>query len=309
MAGASDDLTALKSAVARQLELLGARQAEPGLYIVATPIGNLSDISLRALAILSAADVIFAEDTRHSARLLNHYAIATRSRPYHDHSSEAERAAVLDALAAGQVVALISDAGTPLISDPGYKLVQAAIAAGHDVISLPGASAVLPALTGSGLPSDAFLFAGFLPPKTVARIKRIEALRDVPATLVFYEAPGRVAATLADLADSLGLRDAVVARELTKQYEEIARAPLAQLAEQFAQRVSIKGECVIVVAPPVERGPVDDSDLVAALNSALKTATLRDAVRDVSSALDVPRGRVYKLAIALDKEPGSGAGA
>ena len=270
----------------------------PGLYLVATPIGNLADITLRAVAVLSRADVIYCEDTRHSRTLLSHYGIKARLEAYHEHNGARERPRILARLAAGQRVALISDAGTPLISDPGYKLVREAIDAGHHVESLPGASAALVALTSSGLPSDAFLFAGFLPAKSAGRRARATELARVSATLIFYEAPSRVADSLADLAAVLGARPAAVARELTKRFETIRRGNLDILAADFAAEGEQKGEFVILIGPAATREASDD-EIRSALALALETMSLRDAAKSVADALEAPKSRVYDLGVAL----------
>ncbi|MEO1207816.1 MAG: 16S rRNA (cytidine(1402)-2'-O)-methyltransferase [Pseudomonadota bacterium] len=290
----------MTEAISAQLEVLRARGLEPGLYLVATPIGNLSDITLRALSVLLQADQICAEDTRHSARLLQHYRIGTRVRPYHDHSSPEQREIILGLIKDGQAVALISDAGTPLISDPGYKLVRDVLEAGYPVISLPGPTAVMPALTSSGLPSDAFCFLGFLPNKSAARIKRAAQVSTLDATLVFYEAPSRVKASLHDLAHVLGPRDAAVVRELTKQYEEVVRGSLAKLAQTFDAR-DVRGECVIVVGPPGEEAEVSDDQILARLQHALRDHTVRDATRLVMDEMNLPKNRVYRLALSLER--------
>jgi 16S rRNA (cytidine1402-2'-O)-methyltransferase len=271
----------------------------PGLYLVATPIGNLGDITLRAVSVLARADVVLCEDTRHSRTLLAHFAIPTPARAYHEHNAARERPRVLAELEAGRRVALISDAGTPLISDPGWKLVRAALEAGHRVEALPGASAALAALTVAGLPTDAFFFAGFLPPKAAARRTRIAELQRVPATLVFFEAPSRVAETLADLAAVLGDRPAALARELTKLHEEVRRAPLDALAAAV-QGESIKGEVVIIVGPP-QQAQITDADIAARLEGARKDMSLRDAAKAVAEALGVPKSRVYELGLRRDK--------
>jgi 16S rRNA (cytidine1402-2'-O)-methyltransferase len=270
-----------------------------GLYVVATPIGNLGDITIRALSVLARADVILCEDTRHSRTLLAHYAIATPTRPYHEHNAARERPRVLRELEGGGRIALISDAGTPLVSDPGWKLVQAALEAGHRVEALPGPSAALTAVCVAGLPTDAFLFAGFLPPKSGARRARITELKAVPGTLVFFEAPSRVAETLADLAASLGDRPAALARELTKLHEEVRRASLAELAAETAGG-SVKGEVVIIVGPP-QKAEVSDADIAERLGSALEEMSLRDASKVVAEALGVPKSRVYELGLRRDK--------
>ncbi len=270
----------------------------PGLHLVATPIGNLGDITVRALAALAQVDLVYCEDTRHSRTLLAHYGIDRALAPYHEHNAERERPRILAALAEGRSVALISDAGTPLVSDPGYKLVRAALEAGHAVTSLPGASAVLAGLVASGLPTDAFLFAGFLPPKSAARRTRIGELSGVPATLVLFEAPSRVAAALDDLAAVLGPRPAAVARELTKRFEEVRRGTLAELAE-WARGDELRGEFVLLIAPGAAEAVTDEA-IQAAVAAALGTDSVRDAVRRVAQSLDVPRSRVYAIALALD---------
>lgn len=270
----------------------------PGLHLVATPIGNLGDITVRALAALALADLVYCEDTRHSRTLLAHYGIDRALQPYHEHNAERERPRILAALAEGRSVALISDAGTPLVSDPGYKLVRAALDDGHAVTSLPGASAVLAGLVASGLPTDAFLFAGFLPPKSAARRTRIGELARVPATLVLFEAPSRVGAALDDLADVLGPRIAAVARELTKRFEEVRRGTLPELAE-WAREGEVRGEIVLLIAPGAAEAASDET-IRAAVAAALETESVRDAVRRVAQSLGVPRSRVYDIAIALD---------
>lgn len=273
--------------------------AEPlagGLYLVATPIGNLGDITLRALSVLARADVIYCEDTRHSLTLTAHYSITTHLKPYHEHNGARERPKILEALGQGRRIALISDAGTPLISDPGYKLVREAVAAGHRVESLPGPSAALTALTVSGLPTDAFHFAGFLPVRSTARRNRIRELAAIPATLILFEAPGRIAEALADLAHVLGERPAAVARELTKRFETIERGTLGELAARFEQAGEAKGEIAILVGPPGEQ-EVGDEVIAAALATALTTMSLRDGARAVADTLGVPKSRVYEIGL------------
>jgi len=270
----------------------------PGLYLVSTPIGNLGDITIRALSVLARADVVLCEDTRHSRTLLAHFAISTPARPYHEHNAARERPRVLRELEGGGRVALISDAGTPLVSDPGWKLVRTALDAGRRVEALPGASAMLAALTIGGLPTDAFLFAGFLPPKSAARRTRIAEFKDVPATLVFFEAPSRVAEMLSDLAAVLGDRPAALARELTKLHEEVRRASLEELAAGAAKG-AIKGEVVLLVGSP-QKAQVTDADISARLAPALKEMSLRDASRMVAEALGVPKSRVYELGLRRD---------
>jgi len=295
MSGPQSDSRSIPARTAEEMQQHLDRDLAPGLYLVATPIGNLGDITLRALSVLARADIVLCEDTRHSRTLLAHFKIATPTRPYHEHNAARERPRVLGELKAGRRVALVSDAGTPLISDPGWKLVRAALDAGHRVEALPGASAALAALTVAGLPTDAFLFAGFLPPKAGARRARIAELAQVPATLVLFEAPSRVSDTLADLAATLGDRPAALARELTKLHEEVRRAPLSRLADEIA-RGPLKGEVVVVVGPP-QKQDITDAEISAELETALKDKSLRDAAKAVADALGVPKSRVYELGL------------
>jgi 16S rRNA (cytidine1402-2'-O)-methyltransferase len=284
-----------------------AREMPPGLHLVATPIGNLGDVTLRALETLAGVEVVACEDSRVTRRLFERYAITTPLITYHDHNAEATRPKILARLEAGAAVALVSDAGTPLISDPGFKLVQAAHAAGHAVTALPGASAVLAALTASGLPTDRFFFEGFLPPREAARRARIEELADVPATLVFFESGPRVAAMLDDLATGFGARPAAVCRELTKLHEEIRRGDLNALAQAYRDGAETRGEFVVVVGPPANSGPIDTVDLDVMLRHALATATLKDAVEAVVAATGEKRRIVYQRALALAKRDGDEA--
>jgi 16S rRNA (cytidine1402-2'-O)-methyltransferase len=272
----------------------------PGLYLVATPIGNLADITLRALSVLARADVIYCEDTRHSRTLLAHFGIGGTTRPYHEHNAAAERPRIVNELAAGKRVAVISDAGTPLISDPGYKLVRDALDAGQPVTAIPGPSAVLTGLSVAGLPTDAFFFGGFLPPREGARRARIRELAAVPGTLILFEAPSRVAEAVADLAAELGDRPAAIARELTKLYENIERGTLEALSAKIAA-TEIKGEIVLVIGPPLAI-EVDDAAISEKLNAALQTMSLRDAAAAVSDRLGVPKSRVYDLGLALKRQ-------
>ena len=278
----------------------------PGLYLVATPIGNLGDIGLRALGVLTAADVIACEDTRVSRRLTEHYAIATPLMSYHEHNAAEARPKILARLSAGEIVALISDAGTPLISDPGYRLAREASAAGHVVTAVPGASSVLTALSLSGLPTDRFFFEGFLPPKEAARQKRIAELARIPATLVLFETGPRIGAALADLAQGLGARDASVCRELTKLHEEVRRASLDSLARDYENGAETRGEFVIVIAPPVEQPPQAE-DVDELLRRSLSRLSVKDAVNEVASATGVSRRDVYQRALDLTKEHDDGA--
>src|SRR5262244_806328 len=225
-----------------------------GLYLVATPIGNLRDITVRALEVLAAVDLIACEDTRVTRKLLDRYGIATPLSSYHEHNAAQARPRLLARLREGAAIALVSDAGTPLVSDPGYKLVREARASGASVTAVPGASAVLAAVTLSGLPSDRFFFEGFLPAKEAARRARINELKRIPATLVLFESGARIAAALADLAAELGPRQAAICRELTKLHEEVRRGDLGTLARETAQADEPRGEIVIVVAPPDRHG-------------------------------------------------------
>jgi 16S rRNA (cytidine1402-2'-O)-methyltransferase len=284
-----------EAALAEELE----RPLPAGLYLVATPIGNLADISLRALAVLARADLIAAEDTRHSRKLLSHFGIRAELAPYHEHNAARERPRLLARIRAGFSVALISDAGTPLISDPGYKLVREALEEGFQVTSVPGASAALAALTSAGLPTDTFLFAGFLPPKGGQRRKRLEGLKPVPATLIFYETSSRLAATLADMAQVFGTREAAIAKELTKLHESVARGTPAELAAAL-DSTELKGEFVVLIGPPApSEADVGDDAIVARLKQALKQESFRDAVRSVAEDFKVKRSRVYDLGLTL----------
>jgi 16S rRNA (cytidine1402-2'-O)-methyltransferase len=285
-----------------------AAKPATGLYLVATPIGNLSDVTLRALELLAGADVIACEDTRVTRKLTERYGIATPLTPYHEHNAAEARPKLLARLAEGQAVALVSDAGTPLISDPGYKLVRAACDAGHAVVALPGASAVLVALSVAGLPTNRFFFEGFLPVKQAGRQKRIAELAAIPATLVLFESGPRLGSALADLADGLGPRAAAICRELTKLHEEVRRGDLATLARDYAEGAETRGEIVIVVAPPADDdGQADDVDDL--LRRALARVSVKDAVGEVALATGRPRREVYQRALALANDKVSNNGA
>lgn len=283
-----------------------APRLTPGLHVVATPIGRLIDVSLRALETLASADVIACEDTRVTRVLLERYGIRNTLVSYNDHNAGERRPRLLAALESAKAVALVSDAGTPLVSDPGFKLVGEVIAAGHRVIPVPGPSAMLAALVASGLPSDAFLFAGFLSAKTEARRHRLEQLARVPATLIFYESPHRLADCLADAVAVLGAdRPAVMARELTKTFEETVRGTLGSLAEIFAAR-SVKGEVVVVIGPPAEETTsVDDVD--AMLRAALARQAPGKAVAEVARLTGFDRKALYERAMALKAATEGGA--
>jgi 16S rRNA (cytidine1402-2'-O)-methyltransferase len=283
-----------------------ARKVPTGLYIIATPIGNLGDITLRALETLAGADVIACEDTRVTRKLIDRYGIATPLTAYHEHNAVEARPKLLARLADGQSVALVSDAGTPLISDPGFKLVRAAREAGYHVSVLPGASAVLAALAVGGLPTDRFFFEGFLPPKQVARQKRITALANIHATLVLFESGSRLASTLVDLAATFGPRDAAICRELTKLHEEVRHENLDVLARVYANGAEIRGEFVILIAPPADEQRTDDIDTL--LRRALSRVSVKDAGGEVALATGRPRREVYQRALALTKDDTNGAG-
>ncbi|WP_240231298.1 16S rRNA (cytidine(1402)-2'-O)-methyltransferase [Devosia lacusdianchii] len=273
----------------------------PGLYVVATPIGNLRDITIRALETLAAADAILCEDTRMSARLLDHYGIKGRRVALHEHNERAKAEDIVNRIAAGQALALISDAGTPLLSDPGFPLIRALAEANLPVFAIPGPSALLSALVVAGLPTDAFAFHGFLPPKAGARANAIVALRDSRETLVFYESPRRLDDTLAAMAEHLGERQAAVALELTKRFERVHRGTLAELAAEFAASET-KGEAVIVVAGAAEASAPDAADWQAALLVAMADQPLRAAVDAITGQYGLKRKEVYDAALALKVE-------
>jgi 16S rRNA (cytidine1402-2'-O)-methyltransferase len=268
-----------------------------GLYIVATPIGNLGDLSPRATDTLSRVGEILAEDTRVTGKLLAHIGAKTKMRRFDDHASEEDRDAIVARLGA-EAIALVSDAGTPLISDPGYKLVRAAREAGHAIYTVPGPSAAIAALTLAALPTDRFLFLGFLPAKAKARADAIAEVAPIRATLVLYESGPRLAATLAELASQLGPRDAAVAREVTKFHEECVTGSLAELSDRY-ENAAPKGEIVIVVGPPADEAEATDDDLDAALRDALMTLSPSRAAAAVADALGIPRKRAYARALEL----------
>ena len=270
---------------------------EPGLYIVATPIGNLADLSPRAADILARADLLAVEDSRVTAKLLAHIGVKRPMTPYHDHNADKVRPDLV-AQMANEAIALVSDAGTPLISDPGYKLVRDARAAGRTVHTVPGPCAAVAALTLAGLPTDRFLFAGFLPPKPGARASAIAELGPIRATLIFYESGPRLGAALAALRDGLGTRDAAVAREISKRFEETVTGTLAELAERYAGEAP-KGEIVIVVGPPGEAAPAGEADVDAALAEAMTRRSVSRAAAEVAATLGLPRRDVYERALKL----------
>jgi 16S rRNA (cytidine1402-2'-O)-methyltransferase len=271
----------------------------PGLYVVATPIGNLRDITVRALETLAAADLVLCEDTRLSARLLDHYGIRGPRQPLHEHNERERVDALVAELRQGRAIALISDAGTPLVSDPGFPLVRAARAAGVDVFAVPGPSALLAALATAGLPTDRFTFVGFLPPKAGARETTLAELADRTETLVFYESPRRLGGALSAMAGAFGEdREAAVALELTKRFERVSRGALGEIAAQFAE-TETKGEAVILVAGAPEGGAPDAADWQEALREALGAAPLRTAVDAIAATYGLKRKDVYAAALDL----------
>lgn len=278
---------------------MGARLS-PALYITATPIGNRGDVTLRGLDVLKAADRVLCEDTRVTRKLLGLYGLSRQLVAYHDHNADAMRPQVLGWLAAGMSVALVSDAGTPLISDPGFKLVRECRAAGLAVTAVPGASALLAALAVAGQPTDRFFFLGFLAPKSAARRTQLAEVAAVRATLVVYESPRRLAGLLADAAEMLPGREAVVCRELTKMFEETVAKPLPELAAHYAQAETPKGEVVVVIGPPTEAALAwSDARIDAALRDALATHSVKDAAALVASASGVAKKILYARAMAL----------
>ena len=281
------------------------RTPPPGLVLVSTPIGNLGDVSARARAVLSEADLILCEDTRHSARLLSTLGIATRTEPLHEHNEDSRIPGILARLRDGKRIAVISDAGTPLVSDPGFRLVRAAIAEGLPVTAIPGPNAAITALVLSGLPPLPFLFLGFPPPKEAARRAAFGSLRaaersGLKATLIWHEAPHRLAETLATMADAFGDRPAAVARELTKHFEEVRRGALPALAAHYATHEA-RGEITVLVGPPENN---DAEDLDGSLRAALEGNSVKDAAVLVAAATGLPRKMVYARALELTKDRG-----
>ncbi len=279
------------------------------LHVVATPIGNLGDVTMRALRVLAEADLIACEDSRVTGRLLRAHGVSTPMTPYHEHNAARARPRLLARLAQGRSVALVSDAGTPLVSDPGYRLVREALAAGIPVDAAPGASAPIAALVLSGLPPDRFLFAGFLPPRANARRAALAELVGLRATLLFLESPRRLAAALAAMAAAFGDREAAVARELTKLHQEVRRGRLDALAAEYAAAPAPKGEAVIVVGPPPAPAPADAAEIDARLRAALGAMRTRDAAAAVARALGRPRREIYARAVELTGGAPAGDGA
>jgi 16S rRNA (cytidine1402-2'-O)-methyltransferase len=294
-AGAADRTFSIGSHV------LTAPKAAPGLHLVATPIGNLGDITLRALETLAGVDVIACEDTRITRRLTERYGISAQLKPYHEHNAALARPKILERLAQGASIALVSDAGTPLISDPGFKLVREVCAAGHTVIALPGPSSVLAALAVAALPTDRFFFEGFLPPRETARRARLAELARIEATLVMFESGSRVQDTLADLAAIMGSRDAAICREMTKLHEEIRRAPVSELAAA-ADTLETRGEFVLVIGPPANDATMAVDELDELLRQRLARDSVKDAVAHAVELSGRPRREIYARALELAKE-------
>src|SRR5471032_1677739 len=286
--------------------LLTAPRPAPGLHLVATPIGNLGDITLRALETLAGVDIIACEDTRITRRLTERYSISALLKPYHEHNAASARPKILERLAQGASIALVSDAGTPLISDPGFKLVREVCAAGHQVIALPGPSSVLAALAVAALPTDRFFFEGFLPSRETARRARLTELARIDATLVMFESGNRVQDTLADLAGIMGAREAAICRELTKLHEEVRRAPLSELAK-LADTLETRGEFVLVIGPPAASAQImPEHDLDDLLRSALKRDSVKDAVAHAVELSGRPRREIYARALELARQDHAG---
>ncbi|MDS7595959.1 16S rRNA (cytidine(1402)-2'-O)-methyltransferase [Agrobacterium tumefaciens] len=283
-----------------------ARPLEPALYLVATPIGNLGDITLRALETLASADVLACEDTRVTRILLERYGIRTRPLAYHEHNAQEAGPKLISALEAGKSVALVSDAGTPLVSDPGYRLGQLALEAGHRVVPIPGASAPLAALVGSGMPSDAFLFAGFLPVKDRGKRDRFSELAKIPATLIFFESPHRIAASVRVASEVLGReRRAVVCRELTKTFEEFRRGTLGELADYYDEGRSVKGEIVLLIEPPSYDEIPDIEDVEKLLKDLVSTMPAAKAAAEAAKLTGLPRKELYQRLLDMKDADGT----
>ncbi len=282
-------------------QVVTAPKAAPGLHLVATPIGNLGDITLRALETLAGVDIVACEDTRVTRRLIERYGITAVLKPYHEHNAATARPKILERLAQGASIALVSDAGTPLISDPGFKLVRDVCAAGHAVIALPGPSSVLTALAVAALPTDRFFFEGFLPSKQTARRARLTELARIDATLVLFDSGNRVQDTLADLAATMGEREAAICRELTKLHEDVVRGPLVTLAANAAE-LETRGEFVLVIGPPAAHAQtMDPEQLDDVLRAALAGGSVKDAVAHAVDVSGRPRREVYARALELDR--------
>lgn len=307
----SDDITTVEDTEGngRGFKIAGntipARPIESALYLVATPIGNLGDITLRALETLASADVLACEDTRVTRILLDRYGIRNRPYSYHEHNAEEVGPRLIAALDAGKSVALVSDAGTPLVSDPGYRLGQLALEAGHRVVPIPGASAPLAALVGSGMPSDAFLFAGFLPVKDKGKRDRFSELAKIPATLMFFESPHRISATVKVASEVLGPnRRAVVCRELTKTFEEFRRGTLSELAEWYGEDRIVKGEIVLLIEPPSYDEIPDMEDVEKLLKDLVATMSAAKAAGEASKLTGLPRKELYQRLLDMKDSNG-----
>ena len=288
---------------ARPSYIIGAHRFEaeplaPGLHVVATPIGNMGDITIRALATLAAAEIVLCEDTRTSGKLMERFAIKTRLQPYHEHNAQKVRPEILERLQQGATIALISDAGMPLVSDPGYRLVKEAADRGIPVTACPGASAVLTGLALSGLPTDRFLFAGFLPQKQGERRRVLAEFAHLRATLIFFESPHRIIDTLNDLAATLPGRAVAVTRELTKLHEEVLRGSAEEIAGQLAGRPSVKGEITLIIGPPSEDEAVSEQDLDAAITQALADMPASKAASEVAKRFNLNRQDIYQRILA-----------
>lgn len=277
-----------------------ATSIDTGLHVVATPIGNLGDITIRALNVLAAADYILCEDTRVTSRLLERYGIRNSMKPYHEHNAEKVRPAIIAALQDGKSFALVSDAGVPLVSDPGYRLVQSCIAEGLIVTGVPGASAVLTALALSGLPTDCFTFIGFLPQKSKARIDLLTSFKKMPSTLIAFESPHRIIDALADITTALGERPVAMARELTKLHEEVLRGTAAEVREVLVVRESVKGEICLVIAPPQDEAvEISNDEISDAINAALVEHAPSKAANLVAKALGLTKDEIYARILKL----------
>jgi len=290
--------------------IIGANRYEaeplaPGLHIVATPIGNLGDITLRALATLAAAETVLCEDTRMSGKLMERFAIRTRLSPYHEHNAREVRPDILERLRNGATIALISDAGMPLVSDPGYRLVKEAVELGIPVTACPGPSAVLTGLALSGLPTDRFLFAGFVPQKQGERTRLFAEFARLKATLIFFESPHRIVETLGDLAAALPGRRVAVTRELTKLHEEVLRGTADEIAAELSARAAVKGEITLLVGPPEGEEEVSAADLEAAITEALAAMPASKAASDVAKRFNLNRSDIYQMILA--RKGGDGA--
>lgn len=294
----------------RPAYIIGAHRCEaeplaPGLYLVATPIGNMGDITLRALATLAAADTVLCEDTRTSGKLMERFAIRARLSPYHEHNAQKVRPQILERLRQGAAIALISDAGMPLVSDPGYRLVQEAVEAGIPVTACPGASAVLTGLALSGLPTDRFLFAGFVPQKPGERKRLFAELAALRATLVFFESPHRIVETLHDLESALPRRRIAVARELTKLHEEVLRGTAGEIVAQLGERPSVKGEITLLAGPPGEEEAISEEDLESAISEALASMPASKAASEVARRFGLNRSGIYQRILARKGSDGA----